>query len=399
VAAIVSANHLTLNADINLVPGSGYHVCGTQWTDVTPALVGAEFIIHMFYARSGSNVSLWCLTDQNVLYAPDAFAPAWSVKLTLATVQAHDPFFLGDAEFRGIAGPVGNSAYCIVSLRGASITNSGYGCVYTTNTGGAWNYSIMPIGNSCDSAPYHGIFVHPISGIVYTVRRRTGTGNMARMLVSANGAAFNWTTGNMATSTWSAKRYDLYQCYSGGDIQAAIAVNVVDNDSPKHSPAGAAWASHAAAGYQESDGGGTAGFVGWYGSAGDLLTMWMETALPNHRVLLRSLDAGATWAEIGDADVLFDGSGLTFIAIPTQVWYADRDVLLWTGLYPSTVLQHRCRIRYTDVNGGIGGLVWFNKMGDWFVSIGAWAGASVGGSNIEFGNAGCVALPRVGVNA
>jgi len=399
VAAIVSANHLTLDADINLVPGSDYHICGTQWTDVTPALVGAEYIIHVFYARSGNNVSLWCLTDQNVLYASDAFAPAWSTKLTLATVRAHHAS-TASASFRGIAGPVGNPAYCIVSLDDCGVVAGVlYGCVYTTNTGGAWGYSSMPITLSCDWAPYHGIFVHPISGIVYTIRRANDGGNFARLLVSADGAAFNWTAGNMASTVWDSKRYDIYQCYSGGDIQAAIGVNPADNDSPKHSPAGAAWTSHAAAGYQESDGGGTAGFIGWYGDANDLVTTWMETALPNHRVLLRSLDAGATWSEIGDANVLFDGSGLTFIAIPTQVWYADRDVLLWTGLYPSTVLQHRCRIRYTDVNGGIGGLVWFNKMGDWFVSIGAWAGASVGGSNIEFGNAGCVALPRVGVNA
>jgi len=398
---VVSANHLTLIADINLVVTNKYHICGTQWTDVTPTLTGAEYIIHVFYARFGSNVSLWCLTDQNVLYAPDAFAPTWSTKLTLATVRAHDADLV-NAEFRGIAGPFGNPAFCIVSL-GACVANSGYGCVYTTNTGGAWGYSAMPMVWRCDTAPVHGIFVHPISGQVYTVRRADvpAIGNRARMLVSADGAAFAWTIGDMATSVWNAKRYDIHQPYLGGDIQAAITVNVADDDSPKHSPAGAAWTTHVAAGYQESDGGGTAGFVGWYGNAGDLATMWMETAGPNHRVLLRSQDAGANWAEIGDSSPLFDNSGATFVAIPTQVWYADVDVLLWVGLYPSTVPQHRCRIRYTDVSGGLGGIVWFNKMGDWYVAIGAWSGAGTiaGGSTIEYGNAGCVALPRVGINA
>ena len=328
VAAIVSANQLTLDADINLAPGSDYHICGTQWTDVTPTLAGGEYIIHVYYARSGNNVGLWCLTSLNVLYASNAFAPAWSVKLTLATVRAHDADLV-NAEFRGIAGPVGNPASCIVSLHNCA-ADSGFGCVYTANAGGAWNYSAMPIGWGCDLAPFHGIFVHPITGEVYTIRRGwPPVGNRALMLVSPDGAAFAWTTGDMATNVWDAKRYDLYQPYLGGDIQAAITTNPADDDSPKHSPdAGTTWTTHVAAGYEEADAGGTTGFVGWYGSAGDLVTTWMETAVPNHRVLLRSPDSGATWAEIGDAFVLFAGSGATSVAIPTQVWYADSDVLL-----------------------------------------------------------------------
>jgi len=403
VAAIVGANQLTLFADINLVPGSDYHICGTQWSNVTPALAGGEYIIHVFYARSGNNVSLWCLTNQNVLYAPDAFTPAWSVKLTLATVRAHD-VDLVNAEFRGIAGPVGNPAYCIVSLDDC-VFNQGWGAVYTTNTGAAWSYSAFPGTQRCDIAPFHGIFVHPITGEVYTIRRADvpAVGNRARMLVSADGAAFAWTTGNMATWVWDTRRYDIYQCYLGGGVQAAISTNPADDDSPKHTPdVGTTWTTYIAAGYQQPHDGHKAGFVGWYGNASDLVTMWQEVAGPNHYVLLRSADNGATWAEIGDSSPLFDGTPVGFVgnfSLPTQVWYADSDVLLWVGLGASGTggFHTQCRIRYTDVGGGLLGAIWFNKMGNWYITFGTWHGAN--GSSGACGNAGCVALPRVGVNA
>ena len=403
VAAIVGANQLTLFADINLVPGSDYHICGTQWSNVTPALAGGEYIIHVFYARSGNNVSLWCLTNQNVLYAPDAFTPAWSVKLTLATVRAHD-VDLVNAEFRGIAGPVGNPAYCIVSLDDC-VFNQGWGAVYTTNTGAAWSYSAFPGTQRCDIAPFHGIFVHPITGEVYTIRRADvpAVGNRARMLVSADGAAFAWTTGNMATWVWDTRRYDIYQCYLGGGVQAAISTNPADDDSPKHTPdVGTTWTTYIAAGYQQPHDGHKAGFVGWYGNASDLVTMWQEVAGPNHYVLLRSADNGATWAEIGDSSPLFDGTPVGFVgnfSLPTQVWYADSDVLLWVGLGASGTggFHTQCRIRYTDVGGGLLGAIWFNKMGNWYITFGTWHGAN--GSSGARGNAGCIALPRVGVNA
>ena len=396
VAAIVGPNQLTLTAGINLNPGDNYHVCGTQWSDITPTLVGAEYIIHVYYARSGDNVRLWCLTSDRVLYAADAFSASWSTKLTLVAVRAHD-IALAAAQFRGCCGLASNDGYCIVSMDDC-VFNSGFGCVYTTDYGGSWNYSIMPMVQHCDIAPFQGIVADDASNIIYTVRRAVDGGNFARLLLSADfGASFAWTAGDMSTWVWDTTGYHLYKSFSGGDIQAAIRTWPADDDSPKHSPDGTAWTSHAAAGYIDPVQ--NAGFQGWYGSAGNYVTMWKRVA-DNHWCLLRSTN-GTAWTEVGDADPLFEETAILFaqcIAMPTQVWPPDALVIIWIGLSASGFggSHDQCRLRYTDVAGG-GGLVWFNKMGNWYTTFGSWDGAN--GSSGERTNAGCVALPRVGDNA
>ena len=161
----------------------------------------------------------------------------------------------------------------------------------------------------------------------------------------------------------------------------------------KSSNSGELFTQLIAVGY--TDTGGKSDATGWVYDALDVLMMWEDDA-DNHFTLLRSLDGGTVWADIGDAEDLFGapiGVWAGTIAIAARTWLPDKDELLWAGLQPIGVSTQACRIRYTHDNGAN----WYNKMGNWTVVFGLWTGAI--GSSGATGGANCEPLPRVGANA
>jgi len=421
VANVVDATHITLTDAIALAPGSSYHICGTQWVNITPAALAAhEFIIQALYVRTGADtVAGWCLTGWDgiapvagtIYYCPDLLtsAPAWSAKYTIAQMQAD--IGLGNTHFwSGMAKRAQDPNWLIISFDVTDHDDTGYGAMYTNNAGDMWNYSALPMTNHCDRTPYLGIAVDEQSGIIYTPRfyhdhapPPPWGNNQARLIISVDGGAnFAWDTDVFADWLDTTRAFFLYAPYGGGVLYAVPTNSDGGGGVYPHSPlrySGGVWAGMAIPGGYDADPLKT-GVTGWYGDTNDVLTMFHLTgaasAVDWH--LHRSPDGGASWANIGDADPLFEGtlgawSGC--IAVPTYVWENNLLEVFWVGLCASGSggPHTQCRIRYTDDNGAH----WFNKMGNWYTVFGTWAGAH--GSSGAKGTVGVIPLPRVGANA
>jgi len=414
VANVVDATHITLTGAIALAPGSSYHICGTQWVDITPAAMGVhEFIIQALYVRTAADtVAGWCLTGWDgtapigtqgrIFYTPDLLtsSPAWTLCYTLAQVQAHDPL-LAAARWLGMAANVASPNYLIISFEPRS-DDAPFGCIYTNNAGGIWNYSTFPIGHHAGfRAPMFGIVINQTTGTIYTPRfYQHDIGNQARLCISVDGGA-NFVHDGSILADWldDTRRFWMHIPYGGTDI-FAIPTNS-DGGAYPESPLkyDGAWSGlPVPIGYDPEPI--KSGMVGWYGSPSDLLTMFHLTgvggAVDWH--LHRSPDGGASWANIGDADPLFEGtlgSWSGCIAVPTYVWENNLLEVFWVGLCASGFggPHTQCRIRYTDDNGAH----WFNKMGNWYITFGYWRGAQ--GSSGSGGTVGVIPLPRVGANA
>lgn len=419
VSGIVDANHITLLANINLVATNAYHICGTEWVNIGPALAAHEFYIQFVPVRTGANtVGGWLLTgwdgtnpvQGSVYWAPDVLtaAPAWSEVLTIETVRAFHANTAA-AEFRAIAVNAASPGYAIVSFDPA-LGNSGFGAVYTANYGAGWSYSVfpsnVPLNDWANDASYFGITINQINSYIYTSRecRRAAPNRFGRLLVSTDaGANFNWTGPAFSFDMEKDGRDDFYVPYQNTDVYLAAATwNAVPlYRSPMRLSGGAFTSLAIPAGMEYEWVHATMGMIGWYGDQLDILTAWHETgAAAFHFHLHRSSDGGATvggWTDLGGVTTFFDdipGAWDGNIAIAHQVWPPYPDVILWVGMPASgTGGHHQCRIRYTDD----GGLTWYNKMGNWYLVFGSWAGAQ--GSSGKAGTVGAVGLPRLGANA
>lgn len=414
VAAVIDATHIELVADINLIIGSDYHVCGTQWVDITPAAMGAhEYIIQFLYVRTGVNtVAGWVLTNWDgvgvvgtqgrVFFTADILTatPVWSTVKQLSAVQVD----IGQvtAQFRGMAVYAGGVGYCIVRIV-CNVDDEEDIAMYTNNSGGAWAYSTYPIAHFPSRRCGHfSMAIDQLSGTIYNLGYyRNGAVNEQRLWISTDGGA-NFAADAAvlnATLLTNGNAARMRIPYAGGVLYAVP----TDSGAGAYpaSPnryAGGVWTYMGPpAGYDV--GPIRTGMTGWYGDVDDVVTMFHLTGggVGTDWHLHRSIDGGASFAFVADADPLFTSIPIGWggcTAIPVYVWENDADVIFWVGLAPYAAPgADACRIRFTDD----GGLNWFNKMGNWTIVFGDWTG--VFGTSGASEGTGCTPLPRVGANS
>jgi hypothetical protein len=412
VAAVVSATQLTLTADIGLAATSEYHVCGTQWVNIKGTIGGAETILHFIYVRTGMNTAgAWVLTDAGVYYTANILTPSpvWSLKLTIAQVRtATGDTSATGAQFGGIHGHIAEPEYVIISIKdgqqgavpwgfpGWAAYVGGY--VHTHDLGANWTYANMPAagGGAGDGNRYTGyslLEVCEATGKIWGMRSWGGVASHTHYSTDLGGSFARYAEDQ---GTLDYDHYqEIYAPYGAGGSVLYIDRGRFSSFHLKSANGGANFSGMAAVGYTVGDAG-KQGVNGWVHDANDVLMMW-KADVDGHYCLLRSSDAGATWAEIGDADDLFGaGFGGYFgtVAKISDTWLPDENVILWAGLQAgSAVLLQICRIRYTQDSGSN----WYNKMGNWLTVFGTWAGGS--GTDSATGNVGCTPLPRVGNNA
>lgn len=395
VASIVSGNHITLNQDIGLGAVEDYHLCGAQWVDIKGAFSGE--IIQFLYVQTGpSTLGGWVLTKTAVYWTSNILSssPSWTLKLTLAQVAAMTGTTL--INFGGMHAYVSNPGFLIVSFQvWSGVVGNIRGCVYTTDTGGSWNLSTFPAGMAKE-CPMFGIEIDETSGMIFHIRGCPVPDRGCIFRGTVPGAAFV-RSGRVANGVHVDTRADLYRPYGGGNLFVHIRAGY--NNPGISADDGANWTALTAAGYSPKAWG---GISGWYGDPNNIFGLWINTT-GSHEVLLRSLDMGSSWTEIGNAEVLFPPI-VQNVSVVAESWIPNKDVLVWVGNRTTgwaAVEDGDCRIRYTDDNG----LHWCDKQGTWRTNLDFdsdadghpdWAGG--GSTAASGGNCGCIPLPRIGSN-
>jgi hypothetical protein len=401
VASVVSAHHITLTADIGLVNTSDYHICGAQWVDIKGTITGT--ILHFIYAQTGENtVGGWVLTTTNVYYTSNILttSPAWAIKLTLAQAAAGSVgATAGWTAFKWIHGHIEESGFVIVSLAHDQSLNpvGAYlgGYVHTHDFGLNWTWASMP-GGSNRVTMFSGLEVSENTGKVWGRRSHDWPPGESRIYYSLDkGGSFSFynvqNLGNPADSF----HQEIYNPFAAGDNILYIDIwdPWLSGRHGKSANSGSTFSWLTAAGYTSISG--KSGIVGWMEDGDDVLMVWNNVT--GSHCLLRSGDAGASWANIGNADGLFGAGFGTYygtVALVSSTWTPDRDVVFWVGLQASSAAQVR-RICYTQDDG----VAWYSKMGNWYTIFGSWSGATpVSPIDNTHGNVGCCPLPRVGAN-
>jgi len=339
--------------------------------------------------------------------------------LTIGTVQAHDAA-LATAEFRGMAINEADPEYLIVNLHDTG-NNSTFGSVYTTNSGGAWNYSVYPIlagSRITPNAGYYGCWVDPNNGVVFTIRggfyQPHGAPRGFVFRSADGGANFAMGANPISTALWNTTRNDVFRPYGSGDLYVTVQASIGNAAIMRSGDSGDNWTDVTPGGYSEviglADGGGKTGLSGWYGDTGDIITV-MERDADNEHVGMRS------GVEIGDAGNdaaaatglfiwvpgLFDGA----VAVAPTTWPPDEEVLLWTGLAQSALAGaiNRRIVARMEVESDLGTYHWCDVSRPWYANLAFdWDGDTnpewVGGRNSSSLPGYCMtfALPRVGAN-